>query len=62
LLVLMGCWKVFSELLRPIVGEAGWEFVERASNMVAPFALLMVIRQKARLDETRWHWYAIRPF
>src|SRR5215471_9950507 len=57
LLVLMGCWKIFSELLRPIAGEPGWEFVERASNMVAPVALLYVIRQKARLARNRWHWY-----
>src|SRR5215471_1882976 len=43
LLVLMACWKVFSELLRPIAGELGWEFVERASNLVAPLALAVVV-------------------
>ena len=62
LLVLMGCWKIFTELLRPIAGEPGWEFVERASNMVAPFALFVVTRQKARQARNGWHWYAIRPF
>jgi len=49
LLALMACWKVSSELLRPIAGELGWEFVERASNLVAPAALAVVVlnRQKA---------------
>src|SRR5215471_14708639 len=27
LLVLMGCWKILSEVLRPIAGESGWEVV-----------------------------------
>src|SRR5262249_20622526 len=62
LLVLMGCWKIFSELLRPIAGEPAWGLVERASNMMAPFVLLFVIRQKVRLARKSWHWYAIRPF
>jgi hypothetical protein len=43
-------WKIFSELLRPIAGEAGWEFVERASTMVAPFALLLVIRRRSKAE------------
>jgi hypothetical protein len=47
-LVLMAGWKIFSELLRPIAGEPAWEFIERASNMVAPLALLVVIRARAR--------------
>src|SRR6266851_2214664 len=46
LLVLMAGWKIFSELLRPIAGEPTWEFVERASNMVAPLALLFVGRHR----------------
>ena len=48
LLLLMAGWKIFSELLRPIAGEPGWEFVERASNMVAPIALLVVSRERDR--------------
>jgi hypothetical protein len=49
LLVAMAGWKIFTELLRPIAGELGWEFVERASNLVAPVALAAVVlnRQKA---------------
>ena len=61
LLVLMAGWKIFSELLRPIAGEPAWEFVERASNMVAPLALLVVNRERARLAKRLWCWYAIRP-
>jgi hypothetical protein len=61
LLVLMAVWKIFSELLRPLAGEPIWEFVERASNMVAPLALLVINRERARLAKRRWYWYAIRP-
>ena len=42
LLVLVAAWKIFTELLRPAAGEPFWEFVERASNMLAPLALLYV--------------------
>src|SRR5260370_12878460 len=35
LLMLMAGWKIFSELLRPIAGQPGWEFFPRASNLVA---------------------------
>jgi len=36
LLVLTAAWKIFTELLRPAAGEPFLEFVERASNMIAP--------------------------
>jgi hypothetical protein len=42
LLLFLAVWKISSELLRPAAGEPFWEFVERASNMVAPLALLYV--------------------
>ena len=42
LLLLLAAWKIFTELLRPAAGEPFWEFIERASNMVAPLALLHV--------------------
>ena len=45
LLVFMATWKIVTELLRPAAGEPVWEFVERASNMVAPLALLAVRRR-----------------
>src|SRR5216684_708312 len=49
LIMVMAGWKIFSELLRPIAGEPAWEFVERASNLVAPLALLVVVRARARV-------------
>jgi hypothetical protein len=42
LLLGMLVWKVVTEFLRPVVGEPGWEFIERASNMIAPLALIYV--------------------
>jgi hypothetical protein len=39
-LVVVVIWKISTELLRPLAGEPGWEFVERAANMLAPVALL----------------------
>jgi hypothetical protein len=42
LLLFIAAWKIFTELLRPAAGEPFWEFVERASNMIAPLALLYV--------------------
>jgi uncharacterized membrane protein YphA (DoxX/SURF4 family) len=42
LLLLLTAWKIFTELLRPAAGEPFWEFIERASNMVAPLVLLYV--------------------
>jgi hypothetical protein len=60
LLVLMAGWKIFSELLRPIAGEPAWEFIERASNMVAPLALLVLARERARLENNRWNWLTVR--
>src|SRR4051794_36234283 len=52
LLLLMATWKVFTELLRPAAGEPSWEFIERASNMVAPLALLAVRQHSARSRST----------
>jgi hypothetical protein len=49
LLVLVGVWKIGTELLRPVAGEPVWEFVERGSNMLAPVALLYVRRWPALL-------------
>jgi hypothetical protein len=61
LLVLMFAWKIFSELLRPIAGESGWEFIERGSNIVAPLALLVVCRERARLGRNQWGSHSVRP-
>jgi hypothetical protein len=45
----MFAWKVLTELLRPAAGEPFWEFVERGSNMVAPLALFIVVRNRGRV-------------
>ncbi len=60
LIMVMAGWKIFSELLRPIAGEPAWEFVERASNIVAPLALLVLLRARARLQKIRPRAWADR--
>jgi hypothetical protein len=37
-------WKIGTELLRPMVGEPFWEFIERGGSYAAPLALLYVRR------------------
>ena len=46
-LLFLAIWKISSELLRPAAGEPLWEFIERASNMAAPLALLYLRRPTA---------------
>ncbi|MFI5531769.1 hypothetical protein ACIA8O_24870 [Kitasatospora sp. NPDC051853] len=36
-------WGVFTALLRPIVGEGWWEFLERGGNYGMPLALLAIV-------------------
>ncbi|WP_433262016.1 hypothetical protein ACQPZF_28365 [Actinosynnema sp. CS-041913] len=36
-------WGVFTALLRPIVGEGWWEFLERGGNYGMPLALLILV-------------------
>jgi hypothetical protein len=45
ILIVVFAWKVGTELLRPVVGEPFWEFVERASSYAAPLALLFFQRR-----------------
>src|SRR5438067_2156411 len=33
-------WALWTALLRPLAGQGGWEFVERAGNYGVPLALL----------------------
>jgi hypothetical protein len=35
-------WGFWTALLRPLVGESVWDFVERSANWGAPLALLIV--------------------
>lgn len=45
LLLLAGCWKLFSESLYPLSGAPLWELVERGGSYAAPLGLWMLIRQ-----------------
>lgn len=36
------CWGFWTALLRPVVGESIWDFVERWTNWGAPLALLLI--------------------
>ncbi|KKU13943.1 MAG: hypothetical protein UX17_C0005G0019 [Parcubacteria group bacterium GW2011_GWC2_45_7] len=42
-LLWMAFWGFWTALLRPIVGEPIWDFVERWANWGAPLALLLII-------------------
>jgi hypothetical protein len=43
-LIFVVVWKVGTELLRLLVGEPFWEFIERGGSYAAPLALLYVRR------------------
>lgn len=36
-------WGFWTALLRPLVGESIWDFVERSANWAAPLALLLMM-------------------
>lgn len=42
-LVWMTFWGFWTAILRPIVGEPVWDFVERWANWGAPLALLLLV-------------------
>jgi len=42
-LLWMAIWGFWTALLRPLVGESIWDFVERWANWAAPLALLFLI-------------------
>jgi len=42
-LLWMALWGFWTALIRPIVGEPIWDFVERFANWGAPLALLLLI-------------------
>ena len=48
LLLWMAIWGFWTAILRPIVGQSIWDFIERSANWGAPLALyfLVVIDQK----------------
>lgn len=42
ILLYMAVWGFWTALMRPIVGESVWDFVERWTNWGAPLALLLL--------------------
>ncbi|OGY98645.1 MAG: hypothetical protein A2855_01280 [Candidatus Liptonbacteria bacterium RIFCSPHIGHO2_01_FULL_57_28] len=44
-------WGFWTALLRPIVGESFWDFVERSANWGAPLALLLMLGWPKSLRE-----------
>ncbi len=40
-------WGFWTAILRPLVGEPIWDFVERWANWAAPLALLLVLGDKS---------------
>ncbi|MBI4714259.1 hypothetical protein HY771_03700 [Candidatus Uhrbacteria bacterium] len=42
-LLWMSIWGFWTAILRPIVGESGWDFIERFANWGAPLALLFLV-------------------
>lgn len=50
-LLWMAIWGFWTALLRPIVGEPVWDFVERWANWGAPLALLLIIGWPRTLKE-----------
>jgi len=42
-LLWMTFWGFWTALIRPIVGEPVWDFVERSANWGAPLALLLML-------------------
>lgn len=50
-LLWMTFWGFWTALLRPIVGEPVWDFVERWANWGAPLALLLLLGWPKSLKE-----------
>jgi len=50
-LLWMVFWGFWTALLRPIVGEPIWDFVERWANWGAPLALLLLLGRPKTLKE-----------
>jgi|SRR3989344_469119 len=46
LLLWMAFWGFFTALLRPIVGQSIWDFIERFANWGAPLALYLLLKNR----------------
>ncbi|GIW66479.1 MAG: hypothetical protein KatS3mg095_0377 [Candidatus Parcubacteria bacterium] len=51
LLLCMAIWGFWTALVRPIVGEPVWDFIERWANWGAPLSLLLILGQPQNLKE-----------
>lgn len=51
LLLWAAVWGFWTALVRPLVGESIWEFVERWANWGAPLTLWYVLRQESAVDD-----------
>jgi len=55
LLIFVFAWKLGTEALRPLAGEALWEFIERGGSYAAPLALAWLQWRRRNLGESaRW--------
>ncbi|KKR79493.1 MAG: hypothetical protein UU24_C0007G0020 [Candidatus Nomurabacteria bacterium GW2011_GWA2_40_9] len=45
-LLWMAFWGFFTAILRPIVGQSIWDFVERFANWGAPLALFYLLKKE----------------
>lgn len=50
-LLYMAVWATWTALLRPLSGESGFEFIERAGNFGVPLAFLLLTGLPARLRD-----------
>lgn len=46
LLLWMAFWGFFTAILRPIVGQSFWDFIERFANWGAPLALYFLVKSR----------------
>ena len=46
LLLWMAVWGFWTALVRPLVGEPVWDFIERWANWGAPLALFYLLKKK----------------
>jgi hypothetical protein len=46
ILIWMAAWAFWTALVRPLVGESWWDFVERFANWAAPLALYYLLPKR----------------
>ena len=48
ILLWMAFWGFFTAVVRPLVGESFWDFIERWANWGAPLALFLLLKQSKK--------------